>query len=620
MVQYKSWEQFDETHNEKHRLILVGDALINHHFINNNKLTPTFELDYDNMCESLFLLSEEESDIIISFITPYDICRVITKLKQCKIKDGSTIFYYHKFDINTGTYCDCNKRVLINGSLAFDGDYNFYQTGLNVETISEEDFVLLKTAFKDTSLTKDELSTIKSNNCKVTIKEGKAIRINTIEDQSPQHFSNDDAKYIYLLGGCVWSCNYSTHSNKIKQVLQRLLDAKSPSKYVVKHISNVGSNERVLISLKHAKLHSGGVVFIGNITKPEVILAVCRICESQQCKAIVYLFPNILARRHPSDYERRIIDRGWGSDISELQEQLTSHLALLDELGFLGIEAYEPPPDFFDSENTLLLDFSGVHLGDWANEIIAKHMMDIIVGKEKKRMWYKKTIEITRSLISGIIPRINYFSAELESIKKENKYINCGAVVMACNPFTNGHKYLIEYASSHVEHLYVLVVQEDCLEFSFKERITLVRDNISYLNNVTVIPGGGFVISNITFGDYFSRATIQDEESHPDAILDLLIFGSFIAPSLNIHTRFVGSEPLCGVTRSYNMQMKRILPEYGCNVVEVPRLMVDDKIVSASTVRQLITERNFLAIKSLVPQPTFDYLIKKYHKYTEGLN
>lgn len=616
MVQFKSWEQFDEIHNESRRLILIGYALTRHYFIKHNKLNPDFELDNEEMCESLSLFSEKESDILVSYIAPFDICRVILKLEQYKIKDGSIAYIYHKFDIKTGSYCDCYRKVFLNGCLVYNGDYNFYRRGLNIELLSEEDFVFLKTAFKDASLTKNELITIKNDNCNVTIKEGRAIRINSIEDLSAKR-DNNDTKYIYLLGGCVWSSNYSTRSNKIKQILQLSLDTRTSSKYVVEHISNVGTNEKVLLSLKQAKLQSGGVVFIGNITKPEVILAACRICEAQRCKPIVYLFPNILARKHPSEYERRIIDRGWGTDVSELQEQLTSHSALLDELGFLGIDAYEPPTSFFESENTLLLDFSGVHLGDWANEIIANHMADIIIDDEKSPTRFGKTIEITKSLLSDVIPGINFYMARLESIRKKNKHINNGAIVMACNPFTNGHKYLIEYASSRVEHLYVLVVQEDCLDFTFEERLSLVRKNTMYLNNVTVVPGGEFVISNITFGDYFSRAARRDEDSRPDATLDLLIFASVIAPSLNINTRFVGSEPLCSVTRSYNEQMKSLLPQYGCNVVEVPRLTLGGKIISASFVRKLISERNFSAIRPLVPQPTFDCIKMKYHLYNE---
>jgi len=612
MVQFRSWEEYDDIHSTGRRLLLVGNALTNSHFVLHCRLTPFLQLEYEGLCQSLNLLSKTESDIIVSYTSLPEICRVVALLEECDVKEGSQAYLYHKFDIKTGTYCDCCRSVYINGFLVVDGGYNFYRNGLNIEALTEDDFSLMKTAFKNSSLTKNELSAIKSDNCQITFKEGRAVRINTIDNHPTLHSYRDDILYVYLLGGCVWSSNYSTQHNKIKQVLQRLLNSKCADKYVVEHISNVGSNEKILMSLKHSKLHSGGIVFIGNITKPEVILAACRICEAQGCRAIVYLHPNILARTYLSPYERRIVNRGWGEDISELKENLKRHSELLDELSFLGVEAYEPPPSFFDSHNTLLLDFTGVHFGDWANEIIATHLAGIVLGEEKPIVRCGTIIKVTKSLISDIIPGVNLYSARLETIGGIHRDAVCGAVVMACNPFTNGHKYLIEYASACVEHLYVLIVQEEKFEFSFNERLSLVKKGMSHLSNVTVIPSGKFVISNITFGDYFSRSTMQEDNSRPDAVLDLLIFASFIGPSLNVSMRFVGEEPLCSVTRSYNEQMKRILPEYGCSVIEIPRLMHKEKIVSASLVRKYIKERNLSAIKPLVPKQTFDYLIEKF--------
>lgn len=53
----------------------------------------------------------------------------------------------------------------------------------------------------------------------------------------------------------------------------------------------------------------------------------------------------------------------------------------------------------------------------------------------------------------------------LDSLKKyrvqgyEDKKI--GAIVMNCNPFTLGHRYLIETASKQVDTLYIFVVEEN---------------------------------------------------------------------------------------------------------------------------------------------------------------
>jgi [citrate (pro-3S)-lyase] ligase len=88
----------------------------------------------------------------------------------------------------------------------------------------------------------------------------------------------------------------------------------------------------------------------------------------------------------------------------------------------------------------------------------------------------------------------------------------------------------------------------------------------------------------------------------------LLIFAATIAPELNIKTRFVGQESFDPVTSHYNEEMKKILPEYGCKVVEIPRLEENGNAVSASLVRKLLKERNFEEIKKIVPKATYAFL------------
>lgn len=99
-----------------------------------------------------------------------------------------------------------------------------------------------------------------------------------------------------------------------------------------------------------------------------------------------------------------------------------------------------------------------------------------------------------------------------------------------------------------------------------------------------------------------------------DCANDLLIFGSNIAPPLNITKRFIGEEPFCNVTRQYNEKMKEILPRYQIGVIEIERFSFDDEYISASKVRKLYKENDFKKIKVLVPQLTYDYLISNRQK------
>jgi [citrate (pro-3S)-lyase] ligase len=187
---------------------------------------------------------------------------------------------------------------------------------------------------------------------------------------------------------------------------------------------------------------------------------------------------------------------------------------------------------------------------------------------------------------------------------------NIGAVVMNCNPFTNGHRYLIETAAAKVKYLFVFAVQEDRSEFPFEERYELMQAATEDIENVYVLPSGQFIISSFTFEEYFNKKSLNTMAVNPSN--DIRLFGGQIAPHLNIKTRFAGEEPLDPVTRQYNRQMEAILPQYGVSFEEIPRKEIDGEVISASRVRELLKTRDFEAIARLVPTVTLEYLKRKY--------
>ena len=71
----------------------------------------------------------------------------------------------------------------------------------------------------------------------------------------------------------------------------------------------------------------------------------------------------------------------------------------------------------------------------------------------------------------------------------------------------------------------------------------------------------------------------------------------------------MGQEPYCPVTSVYNQVMVELLPKNGLIMEEIPRLMVNNKIISASTVRQLIREDKFSELKDFLPESTYQYLM-----------
>lgn len=195
----------------------------------------------------------------------------------------------------------------------------------------------------------------------------------------------------------------------------------------------------------------------------------------------------------------------------------------------------------------------------------------------------------------------------VNSIKGEHNLSNAGAIVLNCNPFTNGHLYLVETAAKMCSLLHLFVVSEDKSTFPANVRYELVKRGVKHLNNVVVHPTSDYLISSATFPTYFIKDKFKSGDIN--CILDLTIFCEHFAKALNITRRFVGSEPFDVVTASYNIMMKSFLGERGIEVIEVTRLEENNNPVSASVVRKLMAEGNYEEIKKIVPRTTYEYLI-----------
>ncbi len=181
-----------------------------------------------------------------------------------------------------------------------------------------------------------------------------------------------------------------------------------------------------------------------------------------------------------------------------------------------------------------------------------------------------------------------------------------GAAVMNCDPFTLGHRYLIETAAANCKHLYVFVLSEDKGYFSFKDRLNMVKAGTADIPNVTVLPTGPYLISSATFPTYFLKD--RDSAQHTHCQLDIAIFTGYYAPKFRITRRFVGTEPLSPMTAEYNRVLAEALPRHGIELLQIPRKEIGETPISASAVRAALAQEDWTTIKKLVPQTTFDYL------------
>lgn len=183
-----------------------------------------------------------------------------------------------------------------------------------------------------------------------------------------------------------------------------------------------------------------------------------------------------------------------------------------------------------------------------------------------------------------------------------------GAAVMNCNPFTKGHRYLIETAAKECDHVYVFVLSEDKSEFSAEQRLWLVQQGTQDLPNVTVLPTGPYLISSATFPTYFLKDREHSENIH--CLLDIEIFCNHYAPHFGITRRYVGTEPLSPMTQQYNDALTAHLPQRGITVHQIPRLEIGTP-VSATAVRKALAAGDWQTLADFLPKTTYDYLRNK---------
>ncbi len=171
----------------------------------------------------------------------------------------------------------------------------------------------------------------------------------------------------------------------------------------------------------------------------------------------------------------------------------------------------------------------------------------------------------------------------LSSLRKDGRN---GAIVMNANPFTKGHRYLVEKAASEVDNLYVIAVKEDLSRFPYAERLAMIRAGLEDIPNVTVCEGSDYAVSAATFPTYFLKKL--DDASEEQMSLDIDLFASAIAPALGVNVRFAGSEPQDKLTARYNELMAMLLPDNDIEFIEIARLTNGGVPVSASSLRKAL--------------------------------
>ncbi len=199
---------------------------------------------------------------------------------------------------------------------------------------------------------------------------------------------------------------------------------------------------------------------------------------------------------------------------------------------------------------------------------------------------------------------IGSYLKDLEKKRLEEDRV--ASIVMNLNPFTLGHKSLIERAARENDHVHIFIVKEDRSVFPYDVRLDLLRRGTAEFENVTVHKGSEYIVSSTTFPTYFIKS--KDEIPEIYARVDAMVFAQYIAKTLKINRRYVGTEPLSKTTNMYNKVLKEALGEEGIEVIEVDRREAGGRVISASYVRRYIREGRLEEAFKLLPETTIEFL------------
>lgn len=329
--------------------------------------------------------------------------------------------------------------------------------------------------------------------------------------------------------------------------------------------------------------------------------------------------------------QKKLLERGYAYRVENYAQMFRRDACVdsrLDEIGRFQendiVVVYSPNGEAFGIQGNSLEEIfekfeipyewvtdGYTHCNHKANEMIAEGIMDMIFPSllnQKLAGRSDRNVEISIHDIMQEYIQQKYLKQYFFEFPYK-KYNKIGAVVMNCNPFSKGHRHVVEFAIKQVEFLIVFVVEEDSALFPFDERFELVKEGVREFDNILVVPSGDFIISQDNFHQYFSK--VEDDTLKINAEYDINIFADYIAKPLGITHRFAGEEPEDNVTRAYNNAMKKILPEKGITFVEIPRITIGDEIISASKIRKYLKEENYEKAFSMLPETTRQYLLQQ---------
>ena len=236
----------------------------------------------------------------------------------------------------------------------------------------------------------------------------------------------------------------------------------------------------------------------------------------------------------------------------------------------------------------------------YADDLFARMVRDKVLSSGTKEE--KQRSMLTRELAVNTL----YLDLHYNDFHpKENEIV--GSIGMHGNPFTLGHRYLIETASRQVDKLFVLLIEDELGIFSYAERLAMAVDGTKDLPNVKIVAGGPFQATRNVFQEYFVK--VEPTDMRESATADTMIYAEIIAKRLGISKRFLGDENHNPKMRFFNELMKEILPAYGIDVIELPRAQAGGRSISASLARSAAAKGDTETLLENIPETTLKFFV-----------
>ena len=179
------------------------------------------------------------------------------------------------------------------------------------------------------------------------------------------------------------------------------------------------------------------------------------------------------------------------------------------------------------------------------------------------------------------------------------------SIVMNANPFTLGHRALIENALSRAKRLHLFILTEDASLIPTEVRERLVREGTADLPGIIYHPTDSYIISRASFPSYFLKK--EKEGTKTQATLDAILYRDAIAPALGITNRTVGDEPFDLVTSIYNESLQEQF-RGSITLSLMPRVSTPEgTVISASRVRAALMDGDMKTFRLLVPDSTYRF-------------